>query len=134
GYARQHGADLCRELGRDALVGIETEYPGLGGRLERHLLLRPIPGPRVVDDWRGVLPRDRDGRVARSAVHHHDLVAPGDAVEARSDLRRLVLAHDRARHADRSAWRGGTARGAAAVLARRRRCDRRPPGAAPGGG
>ena len=46
--------DLRRQLGRDALVGVEAEHPGLRRGVERDLLLRPVARPGVVDHARRV--------------------------------------------------------------------------------
>src|SRR5262245_15061592 len=106
-HARQGLTDLGRQLRRRAFVGVQAEHPGPGGGVEGDLLLRPVARPGVVDDARRVAARDLDRRVARAAVHDDDLVAPADAVEAWPDVRRLVLADDRARDSDRCRRRGG---------------------------
>src|SRR6185503_19822671 len=97
GHGGQRTPDLGRELVAHALVGVEVEHPFAGRRVERELLLDPIARPRIVHDARGVLPGDLRGGVARAAVDHDDLVAPGDAVEVQSYLARFVLADDDAR-------------------------------------
>ena len=92
--------DLGRQLGRDALVGVEAEHPvAASPRRARTASAPGSPATGCAITRAVCAARDLDGGVARAAVDDDDLVAPGDAVEARPDLRRLVLADDGARHA-----------------------------------
>src|SRR5881275_381501 len=63
--------------------------------IERHIALRTVARPRVLDDTRARSARDLDSAIRGAAVHHHDLVAERDRLEcARQTL--LLVAHDEA--------------------------------------
>src|SRR5262249_47310729 len=95
--ASHRRTDLGCQLRGHTLVGVDVQHPLLSRRIEGELLLRPIPRPGVVQHAVGEASGEGDGPVLRAAVDYHDLVAPGDALEAGDDRDFLVLADDRTR-------------------------------------
>jgi len=69
---REGGANRCRQLGRQDLVGVETQHPWLLAPFERDVLLRHMPLPRLDGEQRTKLARDLRGPVLRAGVDNND--------------------------------------------------------------
>ena len=74
--------DARRELGRDALVGIDAQHPVVLCLIDRELLLPAETEPFLLHDARAVARRDLVRRVARGGVDHQDFIGEAEALEA----------------------------------------------------
>ena len=90
------GLKFAGEGGRDFLVGIKHEDPVVAALGDHELALGVVAGPVVVDHagLRGMVFRDGDGAVRAAGIDDHHVVGPGDGIESRRDLGRLVPTHD----------------------------------------
>ena len=88
--------DLARETGRDALVGVDDQYPWADGLVHRPVLLRRRSEVLALKDPDARnLPGEVEGRVGRERVDEEHLVGERHALEALLDVDRLVEArHD----------------------------------------
>ncbi len=94
GIGLHQPADLDVRVGRQHFVGVEQQHPVVPERdvLERPvLLLRPRPFLIELDHARAVPLRDLHRVVIAVRVDDHDLVGPGDRLEAAGELVPLVL-------------------------------------------
>ena len=89
---RRH--DLGGEWRRHPLVGVDREHPIAARERQGDVLLGAEPGPFVGRDLRAATRSDCHGVVGAAAVDHDALVAEGDALQARSDVLRLVPGDD----------------------------------------
>ena len=107
---RRHGRgerlrDARRELGRDALVGVEAKHPVVLCLVDRELLLAPEAEPLLLHDARAVAPGDLERAVAGIRIDDQDLVGELQALEAGIEHRGGVARdqHGRERCAGRGA-------------------------------
>ncbi len=74
-------ADARRELGRDALVGVDAQHPVVLRLLDRELLLAAEAEPFLLHHARAAVARDLDRAVAARRIDEHDLVGEREALE-----------------------------------------------------
>ncbi len=87
---RQEGEDLVAQPGRDALVGVDQQDPGVPRLRDGPVLLPGRVDVFVLQDPRAALPRDRDGGVGGKGIDHEDLVREADRLETVAQRRFLV--------------------------------------------
>src|SRR2546425_13125144 len=93
--ALQEVPNLPRETGRDALVRVDDQDPGVNGLVHRPVLLRRRPEILALEnpDARD-LPGEIERRVGRERVDEEDLVGERDAFEALLDVDGFVETGD----------------------------------------
>ena len=74
----------------ESFVGIDEQDPVLGGLRVSESLLITVSRPVSLNDAFGILPANFDGSIRAERIHHHDLVAPAQAIEASADVLLLV--------------------------------------------
>src|SRR5512134_2988639 len=78
----ERALDRLRELGRDALVGVEAQHPVVARLLDRELLLAAEAEPFLLHYARALALRELRSAIARRRIDDHDLVDEREAVEA----------------------------------------------------
>src|SRR5207302_10243768 len=73
--------DARRELGRDALVGVEAKHPVVLCLVDRELLLAPEAEPLLLHDARVVAPGDVERAVAGIRIDDQDVVGELQALQ-----------------------------------------------------
>ena len=88
--SRARRSELLRdrrgELGRHALVRVETQHPVVSGRADGERFLRAEPRPLALDHARAPAPRDFHGIIAAARVDDDDLAGERRRREAVRDL------------------------------------------------
>src|SRR5229473_2196092 len=87
--------DSLAQLGAQAFVGINAQYPLVARSVDGELLLRAEPEPFFPDDASAVTGRELDRVVRRARVHHDDLLGKGDTRKAALQLAGGVAGDDR---------------------------------------
>ena len=101
----------------EPFVGIDHQHPGLRGLLDRLVLLPPETLPGRVFDPRAGAARQRDGRVGRSGIDHHHLLADRrQRSNAAHDPVGLVESDDGTGHRERGRRHGRGRSRAGAIL------------------
>ena len=101
-------ADLGGERGRDALVGVDLENPAVTAGCDAGVAPVALALPGALDQAVGELRGDSPRAVGAAVEHDDDLVGEAQALQARSELRRLVMDDDERRKAR---WLSHGARG-----------------------